>query len=136
MVRIHSAHRGGPMWVRSDLSSGCKEVRPSDLVTRPPTLWRYRELLPLPEGTDPITLGEGMTALLPYHRLGASLGLPNLLVKDESQLPTGSFKSRGMTVAVSMAQHLGLQRLAIPTAGNAGRALAAYAARPGIHVLV
>src|SRR5260370_34049068 len=77
-----------------------------------------------------------MTPLLPCRRLGTELGLPNLQIKDESQLPTGSFKSRGMTVAVSMARHFGLKRLAIPTAGNAGGALAAYAARAGMEFFV
>lgn len=133
---IHSTHQGRPLWVRYHLDSIRKAVRPSDLVGRPPTLWRYRELLPLPAIVEPITLGEGMTPILPCHRLGETLGLPNLLVKDESQLPTGSFKSRGMTVAVSMALHLGLNRLAIPTAGNAGGALAAYAARAGMEAFV
>jgi threonine synthase len=92
--------------------------------------------LPLPEGAEPVTLGEGMTPLLPCPRLGKQLGLPNLVIKDESQLPTGSFKSRGMTMAVSMAKYLGLVRLAIPTAGNAGGALAAYAARAGMETFV
>src|SRR5207244_9396557 len=78
----------------------------------------------------------GMTSPLPCPRLGRELGLSRLLIKDESQLPTGSFKSRGMTAAVSMARHLGLRRLAIPTAGNAGGALAAYGARAGMSVYV
>jgi len=90
----------------------------------------------LPSGTEPVTLGEGMSPLLPCPRLGHMLGMPRLLIKDESQLPTGSFKSRGMTAAVSMAKHLGLKRLAIPTAGNAGGALAAYAARAGMELFV
>ena len=111
-------------------------VTPADLTGRPPSLWRYRELLPLPFDEEPVTLGEGMTPLLPCPRLGRELGLSRLFVKDESQLPTGSFKSRGMTVAVSMARHFGLKRLAIPTAGNAGGALAAYGARAGMEVFV
>ena len=94
------------------------------------------ELLPLPFDAEPVTLGEGMTPLLPCPRLGQALGLSRLTIKDESQLPTGSFKSRGMTTAVSLAQQLGLNRLAIPTAGNAGGALAAYAARAGMEVFV
>src|SRR6185312_11028545 len=100
------------------------------------SLWRYRELLPLPKGAEPVTLGEGMTPLLPCPRLGKELGLRHLTIKDESQLPTGSFKSRGMTAAVSLANHFGLKRLAIPTAGNAGGALAAYGARAGMEVFV
>jgi threonine synthase len=101
-----------------------------------PTLWRYRELLPLPREVEPVTLGEGMTPLLPCPRLGAALGVPRLTIKDESHLPTGTFKSRGMAVAVSLARHLGLKRLAVPTAGNAGGALAAYGARAGMEVYV
>ena len=83
-----------------------------------------------------MTLGEGMTPLLPCRRPGKEMGLDGLLVKDESQLPTGSFKSRGMTMSVSMARHFGQKRLAIPTAGNAGGALAAYAARAGMETFV
>src|SRR5947209_4675405 len=134
--RVHSVHEGRPLWVRYDLGAVGAAVRPDDLARRPPSLWRYRELLPLPAGADPVTLGEGMTPLVPCPRLGAELGLSRLAIKDEAQLPTGSFKSRGMTVAVSMARHLGLSRLAIPTAGNAGGALAAYGARAAMQVYV
>lgn len=134
--QVHTVHQGRPLWVRYDLAAVRSAVRPQDLIGRPPSLWRYRELLPLPAGSEPVTLGEGMTPLLPCPRLGAQLGLKHLWVKDESQLPTGSFKSRGMTTAVSMARHFGLKRLAIPTAGNAGGALAAYGARAGMEVFV
>jgi threonine synthase len=134
--QVHTVHQGRPLWVRYDLAAVRAAVTPADLAARPPSLWRYRELLPLPADAGPVTLGEGMTPLLPCPRLGAALGLKRLLVKDESQLPTGSFKSRGMTTAVSMARHLGLKRLAIPTAGNAGGALAAYGARAGMDVFV
>jgi threonine synthase len=134
--QVHTIHQGRPLWVRYDLDRVRAAVRPADLVGRPPSLWRYRELLPLPAEVEPVTLGEGMTPLLPCPRLGEAFGLPRLLVKDESQLPTGSFKSRGMAVAVSMARHLGLKRLAIPTAGNAGGALAAYGARAGMEIYV
>jgi threonine synthase len=134
--RVQTIHQGRPLWVRYDLLKVKNAVRPADLAARPPSLWRYRELLPLPLESQPITLGEGMTPLLPCPRLGRVFGLTHLFIKDESQLPTGSFKSRGMTVAVSMARHLGLNRLAIPTAGNAGGALAAYGARAGIEVFV
>lgn len=99
-------------------------------------MWRYRELLPLPDGVDPVSLGETMTPLLPAPRLGASLGLDHLWIKDESPLPTGSFKSRGLAMAVTLAKHFGLRRLAIPTAGNAGGAMAAYAARAGLESFV
>jgi threonine synthase len=134
--RVHTVHQGRPLWVRYDLAHVKQAVTPAAIATRPPSLWRYRELLPLPADAEPVTLGEGMTPLLPCPRLGAELDLPHLLVKDESQLPTGSFKSRGMTTAVSMARHFGLRRLAIPTAGNAGGALAAYGARAGMEVFV
>jgi threonine synthase len=133
---VQTVHQGRPLWVRYDLGAVRGAVTPADLVRRPPSLWRYRELLPLPLDAEPVTLGEGMTPLLPCPRLGGELGLARLLVKDESQLPTGSFKSRGMTTAVSMAKHFGLTRLAIPTAGNAGGALAAYGARAGMEVFV
>jgi threonine synthase len=134
--KVHTVHEGRPLWVRYDVAKVRDAVGPESFASRPPTLWRYRELLPLPADAEPVTLGEGMTPLLACPRLGARLGLANLLIKDESQLPTGSFKSRGMTVAVSMARHLGLKRLAIPTAGNAGGALAAYAARAGMETVV
>jgi threonine synthase len=134
--KIHSTHQGRPLWVRYDLESVRKVIGPENLISRAPTLWRYRELLPLPANVEPVSLGEGMTPLLFCPRLGSELGITNLLVKDESQLPTGSFKSRGMTNAVSMAKHLGIKRLAIPTAGNAGGALAAYAARAGMETFV
>jgi threonine synthase len=134
--QIHTVHQGRPLWVRYDLAQVRAAFKPTDLLKRPPSLWRYRELLPLPGGVEPVTLGEGMTPPLPCPRLGRDLGLEQLWIKDEAQLPTGSFKSRGMTMAVSMAHHFGLKRLAIPTAGNAGGALAAYGARAGMDVFV
>ncbi|HBI42720.1 MAG TPA: threonine synthase [Planctomycetales bacterium] len=133
---VHTVHQGRPLWVRYDLDAVRAAVTPEDVAQRGPSLWRYRELLPLPFDAEPVTLGEGMTPLLPCPRLGQALGLRRLFIKDESQLPTGSFKSRGMTTAVSMARHFGLRRLAIPTAGNAGGALAAYGARAGMEVFV
>jgi threonine synthase len=133
---VHTIHQGRPLWVRYDLTHAGRAVTPADLMPRPPSLWRYRELLPLPRDQEPVTLGEGMTPLIPCTRLGRELGLSRLLIKDEAQLPTASFKSRGMTVAVSMARSFGLKRLAIPTAGNAGGALAAYGARAGMEVYV
>jgi threonine synthase len=134
--QLANLHEGRPIWVRYHLDKIRTAVTPADIARRPPTLWRYRELLPLPADVEPVSLGEGMTPLLPCPRLGRQLGLANLFVKDESQLPTGSFTSRGMTAAISMANWLGVRRVALPTAGNAGGAAAAYAARAGIECFV
>ena len=134
--QLANMHNGRPIWVRYHLDKIQAAVTPADIAKRPPSLWRYRELLPLPRNEEPVTLGEGMTPLLHCARLGNQLGLSQLYVKDESQLPTGSFKSRGMAAAVSMAKWLGVKRVALPTAGNAGGAAAAYAARAGIECFV
>jgi threonine synthase len=134
--KLANLHNGRPIWVRYHLDRVRAAVTPADIANRPPTLWRYRELLPLPLDQEPVTLGEGTTPLLHCPRLGRQLGLTQLFVKDESQLPTGSFKSRGMTAAVSMAKWLGVKRVALPTAGNAGGAAAAYAARAGLECFV
>jgi threonine synthase len=134
--QLANLHKDRPIWVQYHLDKIKAAVTPADIAKRPPSLWRYRELLPLPQGVEPVTLGEGMTPLLPCPRLGKQLGLDNLFVKDESQLPTGAFKSRGMTAAVSMAKWLGVKRVALPTAGNAGGAAAAYAARAGLECFV
>ena len=131
---VQTTHGGRPLWVRYDLDRVRAAVDRRTWRRRPPDMWRYRELLPL--SGHPVSLGETMTPLLQAPRLAAHLGLRNLLIKDESRLPTGSFKARGMAMAVSMAQELGLERLAAPTAGNAGGALAAYAARAGMEAWV
>ena len=133
---LANMHAGRPIWVRYHLDKIKAAITPAEIAQRPPTLWRYRELLPLPLDQEPVTLGEGMSPLLHCPRLGAQLGLSQLFVKDESQLPTGSFKSRGMTAAISVAKWLGVKRVALPTAGNAGGAAAAYAARAGIECFV
>ncbi len=133
---IHTVHAGRPLWVRYNLDRVRATVTPKDLTGRTNSLWRYRELLPVEHDRNIVTLGEGMTPLLDCPRLARHLGVARLLIKDESQLPTGSFKSRGMAVAVSMAKELGITRVAIPTAGNAGGALAAYAARAGMKCFV
>jgi len=134
--KVWNVHQGRPIWVRYQLDAVKSTVTPEQIATRPTTMWRYRELLPLPLSVSPVTLGEEMTPLLDCPALAARLGLRKLLIKDESHLPTGSFKSRGMAMAVSMAKWLGLKRLAAPTAGNAGGALAAYAARAGLESFV
>lgn len=134
--QVQTVHGGRPIWVRYDLERVKRAVRREELVGRESSLWRYRELLPVEDDANIVTLGEGMTPLLECPRLASKLGIARLLIKDESQLPTGSFKSRGMAVAVSMAKELGITRVAIPTAGNAGGALAAYAARAGMECFV
>jgi len=133
---VQTLHEGRPLWVRYDLEAVGRAVSRSDLASRPASLWRYRELLPVEDDANIVSLGETMTPLLECPALGEAIGVPNLAIKDESRLPTGSFKSRGMAMAVSMAKELGLRRLAIPTAGNAGGALAAYAARAGLECTV
>ncbi len=133
---IQTTHAGRPLWVRYDLDAVRASVDRDALRARPADMWRYRELLPLADQGHRITLGETMTPLLRAPRLGAHLGLTDLRIKDESRLPTGSFKARGMAMAVSMAHELGLCRVAAPTAGNAGGALAAYAARAGMDAWV
>lgn len=125
-----------PLFVRYDLARAGLEMRPGQLELREPTMWRYRELLPLPEEAVRVSLGEGFTPLLPAPRLGERLGLPKLLVKEEAGNPTGSFKARGLAMAVSMAKALGATDVCLPSAGNAGSALAAYAARAGLRAHV
>ncbi len=129
---VQTVHEGRPIVVRYDLEGVCNALNRDELATRASSMWRYRELLPV-EDANIVSLGESMTPLLSCARLGKQMGLANLLIKDESSLPTGSFKARGMAVAVSMAKQLGLTRLAAPTAGNAGGALAAYAGRAGME---
>lgn len=127
---------GSPLWVRYDLRRVAGRGLRQRLASCLPHLWRYRELLPVARETSIVSLGEGLTPLLHARRLGESLGLANLYLKDESLNPTGSFKARGLAVAVSMARELGINKLGIPSAGNAGGALAAYAARAGIAAAV
>lgn len=122
-----------PLFPIYDLAAAGRTMTRESLVSREKSLWRYREVLPLPLETEPVTLGEGGTPLLAARRFGEATGVPQLWVKDESQNPTQSFKARGMAVAVTMAKHLGATKLAVPTAGNAGGALAAYAARAGLE---
>ena len=129
---------GGPLFARYDLAHAAREMRPGHLALREPSLWRYREVLPLDDPEERVTLGEGFTPLLPAPGLGARLGLPRLMVKEEAGNPTGSFKARGLALAVSMARKLGARHVCLPSAGNAGSALTAYAARAGLraHVFV
>ena len=122
-----------PLWVRYDMDMVKKKFPKKALFGRPSTIWRYLELLPMDDPANIVSLTETITPILTANRLGAEFGLENLLIKDESRLPTGSFKARGMAMAVTMADEFGIHSLAAPTAGNAGGALAAYAARAGIE---
>jgi len=123
---------GKPLLVAYDLDKAQQTLTKEVLRDRPSTLWRYAEVLPLEHLQNCVTLGEGMTPLLKVDRLGQVLGLSHLYIKDESQNPTASFKARGMTTAVSMAKQLGVKKLAVPSAGNAASAMAAYAAKAGL----
>jgi threonine synthase len=125
---------GTPLLVRYDLDS--ITVSPQDIAARPPDLWRYRELLPVRDRKNVVTLGEGMSPILALPTYGARIGVPGLLAKDEAMLPTGSFKARGAAVGVSRAHELGIERITMPTNGNAGAAWATYAARAGMSSFV
>jgi threonine synthase len=125
---------GSPLLARYDLAAVGRAVTPDDLAYRSADLWRYRELLPV--SSREVTLGEGWTPLLAAPRYGASIGVPELLVKDEGLLPTGSFKARGAAVGVSRAAELGVEHIAMPTNGNAGAAWATYAARAGLRATI
>lgn len=127
---------GKPLLVRYDLNRSKTTLTKESLATRRPDLWRYREVLPVENDDNIVSLGEGWTPLLRAKRLGEGLGIRELYIKDESQNPTQSFKARGMAVAISMAKELGAGKLAVPSAGNAAGALAAYAARAGLESFI
>jgi threonine synthase len=129
----HLCTCGKPLLARYDLKHAARTLNLEALKSRPRTMWRYAEVLP---NDPPVSLGEGMTPLVHAKRLGASMGLESLFVKDEGLNPTGSFKARGMAAAVTRAKRLGVKALAAPTAGNAGGALAAYAAAAGIPAVI
>lgn len=140
----HEAHRlqnlcrecGKPLLVRYDLEQVKKSLTKESLGSRRSDMWRYREILPVENADNIVTFGEGWTPLLPAQRLGAAVGISELYIKDEGQNPTQSFKARGMAAAVSMAKELGAAKLAVPSAGNAAGALAAYAARAGLECFI
>jgi len=127
---------GSPLLVRYDPKKASANFSISSLQGRVSSLWRYRELLPLRDDANLVSLGEGFTPLLPAKSLAGELGLKRLWIKDEAQNPTGSFKDRGLSLAISRAKELGVKKAAIPSAGNAGGSLAAYAARAGIEAHV
>jgi len=130
---VHNLSRAGkPLLVRYDLAGVRKALSKDTLASRPADLWRYRELLPVRRASDIVSLGEAVTPIVPLAKTAAKIGAGAILVKDEGRLPTGSFKARGLVMAVSMAKALGIKHMAMPTNGNAGAALAAYASRAGI----
>jgi len=125
-----------PLLPTYDLEHARQRVDRDQIARRPKGMWRWRELLPVLEAKNEIFLGEGDTPLLPLNRLGNELGLSHLYLKDESSNPTGSFKARGLAAAISKAKELGVEKVIIPTAGNAGGAMAAYAARAGLKAYI
>jgi threonine synthase len=127
---------GCTLFARYDLRRVSNKLEPQTMKSRARDMWRYREVLPVASEASIISLGEGFTPLLRARRLGDRLGLPNLYLKDESQNPTGSFKARGMAVAVSKAHELGIGKVTLTSTGNAGSALAAYAAKAGMEAAV
>ncbi|RZM28392.1 MAG: threonine synthase, partial [Sphingomonas sp.] len=131
--QLHGLSRAGrPLLVRYDLDAVRSAVSRDTIEARPTDLWRWRELLPVRHTSNIVSLGEIETPLVPLTKSGG----PNVLVKDEGRLPTGSFKARGLVMAVAMAKELGVTKIAMPTNGNAGAALAAYATRCGIETIV
>ncbi len=135
--QVHNLSKAGkPLLVRYDLAGVKQAMTREALAERPPDLWRYRELLPVRKVADIVSLGEAMTPLIRLPRLAVKNGGGEIIVKDEGRLPTGSFKARGLVMAVSMAKALGIRHMAMPTNGNAGAALAAYATRCGIRTTI
>ncbi len=133
--RHHLCTCGAPLLARYDLAAA-KGWKKESLAGREPTMWRYREMLPLLAGDEPVTLGEGFTPLFHARALGRDLGLDALYIKDESLNPTNSFKARGQSAAITRAKALGAHTISVPSAGNAGNAMAAYAARAGLKAQV
>lgn len=135
--KVHGLSEAGkPLLVRYDLDALAKAISKRDLTRRTEGFWRYREFLPVAKPENRVSLGEVVTPLIRTPRIEGKLGGGELLVKDEGRLPTGSFKARGLALAVSMAKEFGLSHLAMPTNGNAGAALAAYASRAGIKTTI
>jgi len=127
---------GAPLLARYDLEKAKKYFKKSDLVGREPSLWRYKEFLPIRDEKNIVTLGEGMTPLIKLTNIGPKVGLNNLYLKDEGIIPTGTFKARGAAVGVSKAKEIGIKALGMPTNGNAGAAWATYCARAGIKSVI
>ena len=127
---------GKPLFARYDLEAVKDAVSPADFVGREASMWRYWELLPVKDEANKVSLGEGWTPLAHVERLGKTIGLPDLWIKDEGVIATGTFKARGLAMAVSKAKELGIKKLALPSAGNAAGAMTAYGARAGMESYV
>lgn len=134
--KIQMMHNGRPLWARYDLKKVAAVMTKDVLASRPSSMWRYRELLPIGDEIRPVSLNESMSPIIACDRLAAAMGVGELYIKDEGQLPTCSFKSRGLSLAVTMAQHFGVERIAMSSNGNAGGAMAMYAARAGMEAVV
>jgi threonine synthase len=135
--QLHNLSKAGkPLLVRYDLERLASSVSKEQLAARPEDMWRYREFLPIRHTENIVSLGEVRTPLIECPELGRRLGSRRLIIKDEGRLPTGSFKARGLVMAVSMAKELGVKRLAMPTNGNAGAAMSAYGARAGMESFI
>ncbi|MDE2907419.1 MAG: pyridoxal-phosphate dependent enzyme, partial [Acidobacteriota bacterium] len=132
----HLCACGAPLLARYALDTLARRWARDSLQDRPPTMWRYREVLPAGDAAGPVTLGEGFTPLAHARHLGATVGMDRLYVKDESANPTNSFKARGLSAAVTAARRLGATTVSVPSAGNAANAAAAYAARAGMAAKV
>ena len=132
---VHNLSRAGkPLLVRYDLETAKATMTRESLAKRSPGMWKWSELLP--HDIEPVSLGEPETPLIDLKNIARCEGASNLVVKDEGRLPTGSFKARGLAMAVTMAKQFGIEKIAMPTNGNAGAALAAYGARAGIETVV
>ena len=134
--QLQTMHLGKPLWSRYDLDAIQSVMTKEVLATRPRDMWRYRELLPIGNAIEPVTLNKNFSPIVHCPTLAQQFGLENVWIKDESQLPTCSFKSRGLSLAVTMAKHFGQNRIAMSSNGNAGGAMAMYAARAGLESVV
>lgn len=134
--RIQMMHGGRPLFARYDLDAVKQVMSKSVLANRPQSMWRYRELLPIGNAIEPVTMGKSFSPIVRCDRLAKKFNLENVWIKDESQLPTCSFKSRGLSLAATMARHFGIKRIAMSSNGNAGGAMAMYAARAGLQSVV
>ena len=134
--KIQMMHKDRPLWARYDLKKVAAKMTKEVLAARPSSPWRYRELLPIGDEITPVSLNESMSPVIACDRLALAMGVGELSIKDEGQLPTCSFKSRGLSLATTMAKHFGITRIAMASNGNAGGAMAMYAARAGIESVV